>query len=213
MNKYTALQEIKKRKVIAVLRSKNKTEALKTIDALVQGGITIIEVTTSTPGIIGVLEEANEKYGDDILIGAGTVLDSETARACILAGAKYIVSPSLFPDTIRLCNRYGIPVFPGINTVTEAVTALELGVDILKLFPASNLKPSTIKAIKAPIPNAEIIPTGGVGLNNIADWLANGAFAVGVGGSLLKKADLGDFDGVAEEAKKYVDLIASLEVK
>ena len=150
-----------------------------------------------------------EIYKDnaEVLIGAGTVLDPETARACILAGAKYIVSPSLNPDTIRLCNRYRIAVMPGVMTVKEAIEALELGVEIVKVFPGNVFGPQIISSLKGPLPQANFMPTGGVSLDNVKDWIKAGAVAVGTGGDLTRGAKTGDYKLVTETAVKFVEAV------
>ncbi len=142
-----------------------------------------------------------------VLIGAGTVLDPETARACILAGAKYIVSPSLNVETVKLCNRYRIAVMPGVMTVKEAVEALELGVEIIKVFPGNVFGPQLLSSFKGPLPQANFMPTGGVSLDNVKDWIKAGAVAVGTGGDLTKGAKTGDYELVTETAAKFVEAV------
>jgi 2-dehydro-3-deoxyphosphogluconate aldolase / (4S)-4-hydroxy-2-oxoglutarate aldolase len=160
----------------------------------------------TVPGAVDIIKELSEVYkDDDVIIGAGTVLDPETARACILAGAKYIVSPSLNIYTVKLCNRYRIPIMPGIMTVREAIEAMEYGAEILKVFPGNAFGPSIISAFKGPIPQGNFMPTGGVTLDNIKDWIKAGAVAVGTGGDLTKGAKTGDYALVEETARKFVD--------
>jgi 2-dehydro-3-deoxyphosphogluconate aldolase/(4S)-4-hydroxy-2-oxoglutarate aldolase len=160
----------------------------------------------TVPGAIDIIKELSEIYKNDeeVIIGAGTVLDPETARACILAGAKYIVSPSLNPETVKLCNRYRIAIVPGIMTVKEAVEALELGAEIIKVFPSNAYGPSIISSFKGPLPQADFMPTGGVSLDNVKDWIKAGAVAVGTGGDLTKGAKTGDYELVTETAAKFV---------
>lgn len=154
----------------------------------------MLEVTMTVPGTMDIIEELTEHYeNEDILIGAGTVLDPETARVCILTGARFIVGPSLNLDTIKLCNRYRIPVMPGVMTVREAIEALEAGAEILKLFLASTFGPRITKAFKDPVPQGNYMPTGGVNLSNVKDWIKAGAIAVGTGGDLTKGAKTGDY--------------------
>ena len=163
----------------------------------------------TVPGAVDIIKELTEIYKDDedMLIGAGTVLDPETARACILAGAKYIVSPSLNVETIKLCNRYRIAVMPGVMTVKEAVEALELGVEIIKVFPGNVFGPAIISSFKGPLPQANFMPTGGVSLDNVKDWIKAGAVAVGTGGDLTKGAKTGNYELVTETAAKFVEAV------
>ena len=169
MEKLEVLQKLKREGIVAVVRAESKEKGEKLIDAIIKGGINFIEITMTVPGAVDIIKELTEKYKDspEIIIGAGTVLDSETARMVILAGAKYVVSPSLNEEMIRLCNRYRIPVMPGVMTVTEAVNALELGVDIIKVFPANLYGPSVISSLKGPLPQAQFMPTGGVDIDNV----------------------------------------------
>jgi 2-dehydro-3-deoxyphosphogluconate aldolase/(4S)-4-hydroxy-2-oxoglutarate aldolase len=159
----------------------------------------------TVPGALDIIKELAEIYKDqDMLIGAGTVLDPETARLCILAGASYIVSPNFNPDTVKLCNRYRVAVMPGIMTVKEAIEALELGVEVLKVFPGNAFGPSIISSFKGPLPQANFMPTGGVNLDNIKDWIKSGAVAVGTGGDLTKGAKTGDYAAVTKAAAEFV---------
>lgn len=160
----------------------------------------------TVPNPVEVIKEVAEKYKDtDVIIGAGTVLDSETARACILAGAQFIVSPSLDIDTLKLCNRYKILVMPGVMTVKDAITAFEYGVDVVKIFPANLYGPSVIKSFKGPLPQGDFMPTGGVSIANLHEWIEAGAFVVGTGGDLTKGAKTGDYDLVQRTAKEFMD--------
>jgi 2-dehydro-3-deoxyphosphogluconate aldolase/(4S)-4-hydroxy-2-oxoglutarate aldolase len=204
------IQEISESGVVAVIRAESKEQGLKIVEACKNGGIKALEVTMTVPGAIDIIKELVEAYKDeDVIIGAGTVLDPETARLCILAGAEYIVSPSLNPETVKLCNRYRIPVMPGIMTVKEAIEALELGVEICKVFPGNAFGPSIISAFKGPIPQGNFMPTGGVSLDNVKDWIKAGAVAVGTGGDLTKGAKTGDYELVTETAKKFVEAVAA----
>jgi 2-dehydro-3-deoxyphosphogluconate aldolase/(4S)-4-hydroxy-2-oxoglutarate aldolase len=192
--------------VVAVIRAESKEQAIKIIDAVKKGGIKALEITMTVPGAVDIIKEISEIYKDeDLIIGAGTVLDPESARVCILAGAKYIVSPYLSVDTVKLCNRYRIPVMPGIMTVKEAVEALEYGVEILKVFPGNLYGPSVISSFKGPIPQGNFMPTGGVNLENIKDWIKAGAVAVGTGSDLTKGAKTGDYELVTKTAAKFVE--------
>jgi len=203
------IQKISEYGIVAVIRATSKEEGVKIVDAVTKGGINAIEITMTVPGAIDVISELCEIYKDneEVLIGAGTVLDPETARACILAGAKYIVSPSLNPETVKLCNRYRIAVMPGIMTVKEAIEALELGVEVLKVFPGNAFGPSIISSLKGPLPQANFMPTGGVSLENVKDWIKAGAIAVGTGGDLTRGAKTGDYKLVTETAIKFVEAV------
>jgi 2-dehydro-3-deoxyphosphogluconate aldolase/(4S)-4-hydroxy-2-oxoglutarate aldolase len=206
MKRQEVLKKITDAGVVAVVRGDSKEEALKIVEAVAKGGIKIMELTMTVPNPIDVIKEVAEKYkGTDIVVGAGTVLDSETARACILAGAEFIVSPSLDIDTLKLCNRYKIAVMPGVMTVKDAITAMEYGVDVVKVFPANLYGPSVIKSFKGPLPQGDFMPTGGVTVANIHEWVEAGAVAVGTGGDLTKGAKTGDFALVEKTAKEFVE--------
>lgn len=206
MKRIETIQKIVESGVVAVIRADSKEQGIKIIEAVKNGGIKALEITMTVPGAVDIIKEISEIYKDeDVIIGAGTVLDPETARACILAGAKYIVSPSLNIETVKLCNRYRIPVMPGIMTVKEAIEALEYGAEIIKVFPGNAFGPSIISALKGPIPQGNFMPTGGVSLDNVRDWIKAGAVAIGIGGDLTKGAKTGDYKLVTETAKKYVE--------
>jgi 2-dehydro-3-deoxyphosphogluconate aldolase/(4S)-4-hydroxy-2-oxoglutarate aldolase len=206
MKRQEVLKRITDAGVVAVVRGDSKEEALKIVEAVAKGGIKIMELTMTVPNPVDVIKEVAEKYkGTDIVVGAGTVLDSETARACILAGAEFIVSPSLDIDTLKLCNRYKIAVMPGVMTVKDAITAMEYGVDVVKVFPANLYGPSVIKSFKGPLPQGDFMPTGGVTVANIHEWVEAGAVAVGTGGDLTKGAKTGDFALVEKTAKEFVE--------
>lgn len=186
MTKEEILLAIRQSGLVAVVRGDTVEKAMDVVEHCIRGGVKAIELTFTVPFAHRCLEEVAKKYGDDIILGAGTVLDSETARVAILSGAKFVVSPHLNTDTIRLCNRYRVACMAGIMTVTEAVTAMEAGADILKLFPGELFGPAFIKAIRGPLPYAQIMPTGGVDATNVAKWLEAGAVAVGAGSCLTK---------------------------
>ncbi len=206
MRRIETIQKIVESGVVAVIRAESKEQGVKIIEAVKKGGIKALEITMTVPGAIDIIKELSEVYkNEDVIIGAGTVLDPETARACILAGAKYIVSPSLNVETVKLCNRYRIPVMPGIMTVKEAIEALEYGAEIVKVFPGNAFGPSIISAFKGPLPQANFMPTGGVSLDNVKDWIKAGAVAVGTGGDLTKGAKTGDYELVTETARKFVE--------
>ncbi len=209
MKRLQIVQKISEYGIVAVIRATSKEEGVKIVEAVKKGGIKALEITMTVPGAIDIIKELTEIYKNDeeILIGAGTVLDPETARACILAGAKYIVSPSLNAETVKLCNRYRVAIMPGIMTVKEAIEALELGVEVLKVFPGNAFGPSIISSLKGPLPQANFMPTGGVSLENIKDWIKAGAVAVGTGGDLTKGAKDGNYELVTETAAKFVEAV------
>ena len=180
------LLEIKESGMVAVVRGETVEEANAIVEKCIDGGIKAIELTFTVPFAHRVIEELARKYGDQIILGAGTVLDSETARIAILSGAQFIVSPNFNPEVTRLCNRYRKASMAGILTIGEAVSAMEAGVDVLKLFPGDLFGPAFIKDIKGPIPYAQIMPTGGVSVDNAAEWIRAGAVAVDAGSSLMK---------------------------
>lgn len=203
--KLKTLKKITDVGVVAVVRAESAEQAIKIAEACRAGGIPAIEITFTVPYADEVIRELSKAYKNgEMIVGAGTVLDSETARIAILAGAQYIVSPCLDEETIRLCNRYQIPVMPGCVTIKEMVTAMELGADVIKVFPGEMVGPSYIKAVKGPLPQAPLMPTGGVSLENAAEWIKNGCVAVGVGGSLTAGAKTGDYAAVTDMAKKFV---------
>ena len=209
MDKIEVLSKLKKEKLVAVIRAENKEQGEKIIDSIVKGGINFIEITMTVPGAIDIIKELSNKYKDnkDIVIGAGTVLDPETARMAILAGAEFVVSPSLNADTVKLCNRYRIPIIPGIMTPKEGIEALELGADVLKVFPGSAFGPSIIKALKGPLPQAQFMPTGGVSVENAAEWIKNGAIAIGTGSNLTAGAKTGDYEKITKIAQEFVNAV------
>jgi len=193
-------------KVIAVVRLDSGEQLVRVAEALKAGGISAIEFTASTPGALDMIEEAASRFGNEVLMGAGTILDPETARAAILAGAEFIVTPTLNLATIELCKRYGKPIVPGALTPTEVLTAWQAGADMVKVFPASLGGPSYVKAVLAPLPQIRLVPTGGVSADNAAEYLKAGAAAVGVGGRLVDKAAVarGDWDAITAEAQRLV---------
>lgn len=203
MKKYEVLNKIEEMGVISVVRAKNPDEAKRIALACMAGGVSAIEIAFTVPGAHKVIEALTDEFGDKLLVGAGTVLDSETARIAILCGAKYIVSPSFDLETVKLCNRYQIPYMAGCMTITEMVKAMEAGVDVIKVFPGSAFGPSFISAIKGPLPQAILMPTGGVNLDNVDQWIKNGCIAVGVGGNLTK----GSSEDITKAAKAFVEKI------
>ena len=214
MQKHKIIKKIVNEGIVAVIRANNSIEARNIIEAVRLGGISSIEVTMTVPNALDLIKEITGHYkGEDVLIGVGSVLDPETARAAILAGAQYVVSPCLNPEVIKLCNRYMVPCMPGAMSVKEVVEAMELGADIIKVFPGEVLKPNFIKAIKGPLPQANLMPTGGVALDNVQDWVKAGAVAIGVGGALTSGAKTGNFDLVTETAKKFVNVLKEARLK
>lgn len=213
MKKLKLVQQIHQEGVVAVLRGKTAEEAVKMAEQAIAGGIKVIEITMTIPFALEAIKTLSKRYSSDVphdddhfaIIGVGTVLDPETARAAILSGAEFVVGPSLNPDTVTLCNRYRVPIMPGVMTIQEIQKALELGVDIVKLFPGNLYSPSMISAIKGPLPQANVMPTGGVSLDNLADWIKAGAVAVGIGSDLTKDAvKTGDYTLIAKKAQQYI---------
>ena len=208
MKKFEIYQAVKTEGVVVVIRGDSVEQAIKTVEACYAGGIKIMEVTFTVPNADQIIKTLVEKYkGTDMVVGAGTVLDPETARAAILAGAQFVVSPALNVETIKLCNRYGVAVMSGIFTPTEAITALEYGVDILKLFPGDVATPKGLKALKGPLPQANIMPTGGVSLENVEEWFKAGAYAVGAGSFITKGAKTGDYKAVEDISREFVNKV------
>jgi Entner-Doudoroff aldolase len=204
MKKFEVLNRIKEVGVVAVIREENIEKAINVSKACIDGGIPAVEVTYTVPGASEVIAELKRTIPTEkLLVGAGSVLDSETARIAILAGAEYIVSPAFDPDTAKLCNRYQIPYMPGCMTITEMVTAMESGCDIIKMFPGSAFGPSFIKAVKAPLPQINIMPTGGVSIENVDQWIKNGVIAVGAGGQLTS----GSYEEIVAKAKEFVQKV------
>ena len=203
------LTSIKACGVVAVLRADSPDALVQVAQAIGRGGIGAVEITMTTPGALDVIGECANRLGDGILLGAGTVLDPETARAAILAGAEYLVTPTLNPDVITLCRRYDKVVIPGALTPTEILTAWECGADIVKVFPATAVGPRYFKDVKAPLPQIDLMPTGGVDLDNAGDFIRAGACAVAVGGNLVDKAAVaaGEWHVLTETARKYVDTV------
>lgn len=204
-SKIETLQRIHETGVVAVVRAENEEGAEKISRACIEGGISAIEVTFTVPGADKVITSLKNKFSkDELIVGAGTVLDSETARIAILAGAQYVVSPCFDLETAKLCNRYQIPYMPGCMTITEIVQAMEAGADVIKVFPGNAFGPDFIKAIKGPLPQATLMPTGGVSLDNVDQWIKNGCVAVGVGGDLTAGAKTGNYALITETAKAFV---------
>lgn len=210
MNKRDVLGRITEVGLVPVVRAASAEEAMAVVEAIKAGGVTIIEITLTVPGAVGVISEVAGRYHNEVIVGAGTVLDAETARACILAGAQFIVSPSFSPGTIELCRRYGITVCPGALTPTEIVTAWQAGADIVKVFPCGAVGGAKyLRAIKGPLPQIDLIPTGGVSLATAAEFIQAGAFALGVGTDLVDMQAIraGQPQKVTEAARAYLELV------
>ena len=203
MTRFEIVQKIIDGGAVAVIRMSDSQKLMRVAEALLEGGIFALEITMTTPNALKVIEEASQTLPKEVLIGVGSVLDSETARLAINAGAKYVVSPVFKPEVVQTAHRYNLPVMPGCFTPTEILTAHELGADIVKVFPADVVGMPFFKAIKAPMPHLNLMPTGGVSLTNAGEWINAGACAVGVGGALLdKKAiDSENFAQLTENAR------------
>lgn len=210
MNKTSMIRQIHEIGLVPVLRATSAKEAMVIADAIIAGGVTVLEITMTVPGAIQVIEQLVKHHGEKLLVGAGTVLDAETARSCILAGAQFVVSPALDVRTIELCRRYSVPIMPGALTPTEIVTAWQAGADVVKVFPCSALGGAKyLKALQGPLPQIQLIPTGGVSLSTAEEFLSAGAFALGVGSDLVdsKAAAEGRTDVITENARKYMGIV------
>ncbi len=195
--------------IVAVVRFADPGPLVEVVRALAEGGVTVAEVTFTVPNAVEVIREAKRQLGDRVLLGAGTVLDTETARSAFLAGAEFVVSPAVNLDVIRMCRRYDKLVMPGAFTPTEILSAWEAGADIVKVFPADVVGPGFFKAVRGPLPQVKLMPTGGVDLTTAADFLNAGAVCLGVGSQLVdpKLVSAGNFAAITELAKKYVDIV------
>jgi 2-dehydro-3-deoxyphosphogluconate aldolase / (4S)-4-hydroxy-2-oxoglutarate aldolase len=210
MTKQDILRKIAEVGLVPVVRAQSADEAMQLVDAIREGGVTVLEITMTVPGAIGVMEQVARRFGADVILGAGTVLDPETARACMLAGAQFVVSPALNLATIEICRRYSVPVIPGALTPTEVVTAWTAGADVVKVFPCGALGgASYLKSLKAPLPQIELIPTGGVSVKTAGDFIRAGALALGVGADLADTQAIrdGNARAVTEKAREYVRLV------
>lgn len=208
MQKLKTMQKITESGIIAVVRGENAQQVLKTVEAIRAGGIKIIEITMTVPRAKEIIQNLVDHAGeDDLLIGAGSVLDAETAQAVISAGAGFVVSPITNIEMIRLCNRYQIVNIPGAMSINEIVGAMEAGGDFIKLFPGNVFSPEIVKSIKGPLPYVPLIPTGGVNMKNVKEWLSAGCEAVGIGGELTKGAKEGNYAFISRTAQEYVKAI------
>ena len=206
MIKINTLKALKDCGVVAVVRGDSKEVGVEISKACVKGGVKAIEVAYTNKFANDIIREVSEIYAgqDDVVIGAGTVLDAETARSAMLAGAKYIVSPAFYAETAKICNRYKVPYLPGVMTINEIISAHEAGVDFVKLFPGSAFGQGYVKAIKGPLPYANIMVTGGVNIDNLDSWIKAGVDAVGIGGELNKLGEEGKFDEITSICERYI---------
>jgi 2-dehydro-3-deoxyphosphogluconate aldolase/(4S)-4-hydroxy-2-oxoglutarate aldolase len=209
MSKQSQLRQVLDCGLIAVVRSPDSQQLVEVVRALAEGGISVVEITMSVPDALDVLRRVRSSLGDRVLLGAGTVLDSETARAVLLAGAEYIVAPTLSLPVIRLCRRYDKLVMPGAFTPTEILAAWEAGADIVKVFPAEVVGPAFFKALKGPLPQVRLMPTGGVDLTTAAAFLKAGACCLGVGSQLVEPRAVaeGNFERIRDLARQYVAIV------
>lgn len=211
MDRANALERLRRTGVVPVVRAQSGEEALAVADALRAGGVDVIELTLTVPGAVEVIRELCRRVGDSALVGAGTVLDAETARACMLAGARFVVTPALDEGTIACCRTYAVPVIAGALTPTEILRAWRAGADLVKVFPCNAVGgASYLRALKAPFPQIELVPTGGVSLETAGEFIAAGAAAVGAGADLvdLKKIRDGQAAAVSERARRYLEEVA-----
>ena len=209
MDKEQILTKIQDCGIVAVVRAESADQASRIADACIEGGVAAIELTFTVPPCRSRLSRSLQSAytPQQMILGAGTVMDAPTARIAMLSGANFVVSPYFDPETVKMCNRYRVAVMPGIMTVKEAVAAMEAGADILKVFPGDVFGPKIIKAIRGPIPYAKMMPTGGVDVDNAADWIKAGAVAVGAGSSLTAGAKTGDYQRITDTARKFVENI------
>lgn len=212
MTRTEILSRIKELAIVPIVRTPTAETAVAAVEAVLKGGVNCVEITLTVNKAIKAIETIADRYGDRVLLGAGTVLDPESARICILAGAQFIVTPSLNVRTVEMARRYSKPIFPGGLTPTEVLAGWEAGADGIKVFPCSAVGGAKyIKALKAPFPHIELVPTGGVNLETIADFIKAGSAAVGVGGELIdaKSVAAGEYDVIAERAAQYRAAVAS----
>jgi 2-dehydro-3-deoxyphosphogluconate aldolase/(4S)-4-hydroxy-2-oxoglutarate aldolase len=209
VSRLQVLREVENSGVVAVIRMKEADKLRGVIDALIEGGVRALELTMTVPGAIGLIEQIAKDLPGEFQLGAGTVLDPETARQVILAGAKYIVAPTLNLKTIEMCHRYDVAIMPGCFTPTEILTAWEAGADIIKVFPATALGPAYFKDVRAPLPQIRLMPTGGVTMENAGEWIKAGAVAIGVGSALVdtKAIAAGNFAQITQNAKSLIESV------
>jgi 2-dehydro-3-deoxyphosphogluconate aldolase / (4S)-4-hydroxy-2-oxoglutarate aldolase len=209
VSRLQVLREIESSGVVAVIRMQKADQLRAVIDALLEGGVRALELTMTVPGAIGLIEELAKDLPGEFQLGAGTVLDPETARQVILAGAKYIVAPTLNLDVITMCHRYDVAIMPGCFTPTEILTAWQAGADLIKVFPATALGPAYFKDVRAPLPQVRLMPTGGVTMENAGEWIKAGAVAIGVGSALVdtKAIAAGNFAQITKNAKSLIESV------
>jgi 2-dehydro-3-deoxyphosphogluconate aldolase/(4S)-4-hydroxy-2-oxoglutarate aldolase len=207
MQKYEIVEKLLDCGVVAVIRANGIEEAEKLSDACVKGGIKGLEVTFTVPGAEDVIAKLASVKDAPYIVGAGTVLDATTARIAIFKGAKFIVSPAFDKEVAEICNLYAVPYMAGCFTLTEIIAAMKAGVDVIKVFPGSAATPAYFKAVHGPLPQANLMPTGGVSLENAKDWIKAGAVAIGTGGDLTAPAKTGDYAEVTRRAKEFVRLV------
>jgi 2-dehydro-3-deoxyphosphogluconate aldolase/(4S)-4-hydroxy-2-oxoglutarate aldolase len=209
MSKESQLRQVLECGIVAVVRSPDSRQLVEVTRALADGGVTVVEITMTVPNALEVVRQVRQALGERVLLGAGTILDPETARAALLAGAEYLVAPTVNLDVIRLCRRYDKLVMPGAFTPTEILSAWEAGADVVKVFPADVVGPAFFKALRGPLPQVRLMPTGGVDLNTAADFLRAGACCLGVGGQLVEPRAVaeGNFDRIRDLARQYVAIV------
>ena len=207
IQKLVVLNRIIDSGLVAIIRADVADHAARIADGCANGGITVLEVTFTVPGAAKVIEDLSREYDGRMVVGAGTVLDPETARIAILSGAQFVVSPALNVETARLCNRYQVPHMPGTGTVKEIIAAMEVGAEIIKIFPSEGLGPGFVKAVRSPLPQAQLMPTGGVSLDNVTEWIRAGCVAVGVSGHLTGYQKASDSKVITETAKQFLEKI------
>ncbi|MBV8904309.1 MAG: bifunctional 2-keto-4-hydroxyglutarate aldolase/2-keto-3-deoxy-6-phosphogluconate aldolase [Acidobacteriia bacterium] len=208
MLKLRVLSRIVESGLVAVIRAESTDQALRIASACAEGGAAALEITFTVPRAARVIGELTKRFSpEEISVGAGTVLDPETARVALLEGAQFLVSPALNPQTARLANRYQVPYMPGAGTMYEIIEAMECGADIIKVFPGETLGPAFVKAVKGPLPQASLMPTGGVSLENAQAWIKAGCVALGVGGNLTAGAKSGDYQSITILARRFIEII------
>src|SRR5438874_3868312 len=212
MSRETDLRRVLDCGIVAVVRSPDSQQLVEVARALADGGVSVVEITMSVPNALDVLRQVRQALGDRVLLGAGTILDPETARAALLAGAEYIVAPTVNLDVIRLCQRYSKIVMPGAFTPTEILSAWEAGADIVKVFPAEVVGPAFFKALRGPLPQIRLMPTGGVDLTTAAEFIKAGACCLGIGSQLVEPKAVAqrNFDRIRDLARQYIQIVHKL---
>ncbi len=208
MLKLKVLNRVVESGLVAIVRTDSPDQAARIADACAHGGVAALEITFTVPNAAAVISDLVKRHKpEEITVGAGTVLDPETARVAILAGAQFLVSPALSVETARLANRYQVPYMPGADTVRDVIEAMECGADIIKVFPGEVLGPDFIRTVRAPLPQASLMPTGGVSIDNARAWIKSGAVALGVGGNLIAGAKTGDYESITRLARRFIEVI------